>query len=146
MTIFAHSHPNLIESTSSCPEFVPAWKCESICVKLYQVAKNQFDQFFLEIQSMLRVKRPDWSNSFLTMSQQKLFNQLLIFVNLYQHKKNEAEKMLDLKILQSESLRAFWHISQEQHFFLREDFYWNTANTDFHYRTNPGKINDQMSL
>ena len=94
---------------------------------------------------MLRVKRPDWSNSFLTMSKQKLSNQLLIFVILYQHAKNEAEKMLDLKILLSESLRAFWHISQE-HFFQIEDFYWNTANTHFHYRTNPGKINDQMSL
>ena len=52
---------------------------------------------------------------------QKLFNLLLIFVNLYQHAKNEAvssicsEEMLDLKIMQSEWLRT-WPISQEQRF------------------------------
>ena len=41
-------------------------------------------------------------------------------MNLYQHAKNEAvssicagEMVVDLKILQSEWLRAFWPISQE---------------------------------
>ena len=43
------------------------------------------------------------------MPDQKLFNQLLIFVNLYQRAKTEvisicSEKMLDLKILQPEWL------------------------------------------
>ena len=53
---------------------------------------------------------------------QELFNQLLIFVNLYQHAKTEAVssicsgEMLDLKISQLEWLRTFWPISQEQHF------------------------------
>ena len=57
------------------------------------------------------------------MPNQKIFNQLLIFVNLYQYAKNEAVslicsgKMLDLKILQSDWLRAFRPISQEQDFF-----------------------------
>ena len=74
-----------------------------------------------------RVPRPDWPHSFLTMPHQKLFNQLLIFVNLYQHAKNEAvsyicsEEMLHLKISQSEWLQAFWPISQEQHFSQIED-------------------------
>ena len=43
-------------------------------------------------------------------------------MNLYQHAKNEAVslissgKIIDLKILQSDWLRAFWPISQEQGF------------------------------
>ena len=51
------------------------------------------------------------------MPQQKLFNQLLIFVDLYQHAKIEAVSsifsgdMLDLKILQAEWLKEFWAIS-----------------------------------
>ena len=51
------------------------------------------------------VQRPDWPYSFLTMPNQKIFNQLLIFVNLYQHPKNEAVSSIfsgetvDLKIL-----------------------------------------------
>ena len=56
------------------------------------------------------------------MPKQKIFDQLLIFVNLYQHTKNEAissicsGEIVDLKILQSDWLRAFWPISQEQDF------------------------------
>ena len=83
------------------------------------------------------------------MPHQKPFNQLLLFVNLYQHAKNEAVssicygEMLDLKILQSEWLRALWPISQEQHFSQIEDLYRSIANSiNFHYRTNSGKIND----
>ena len=57
------------------------------------------------------------------MPDQKIFNQLLIFVNFYQHAKNEAVssifsgEMVHLKILQSDWLRAFWHISQKQDLF-----------------------------
>ena len=96
-----------------------------------------------------RVQRPDWPHSFLATPHQKLFNQLLIFVNFYQHAKNEAvssifsREILDLKILQSEWLRAFWAISQEQYFSQTEDL---RSNIDFHYRMNSGKINDQIYL
>ena len=54
------------------------------------------------------------------MPKQKIFHQLLMFLNLHQHAKNEAVslicsgEMVDLKILQSEWLTAFWPISQEQ--------------------------------
>ena len=57
------------------------------------------------------------------MANQTIFDQLLIFVNLYQHAKNEAVssigsgQIIDLKILQSDWLRAFWPIPQEQDFF-----------------------------
>ena len=55
----------------------------------------------------------------LTMPNQKRFKQLSIFVNLYQHAKNEAVsstcsgEIVDLKILQSDQLRTFWPISHE---------------------------------
>ena len=57
-----------------------------------------------------------------TMPNQKKFNQLLIFVNLYQHAKNEAvasiysRELIDLKILQSHWLTAFSPIFKEQDF------------------------------
>ena len=91
------------------------------------------------------------------MTDEKLFNKLLIFGNLYHHTKNDTvssicyEEMLDLKIPQSEWLIAFWPVSQKQHFFQIEDLYRNTANkTNFHYRFhfhyNSGKINDKNYL
>ena len=69
-----------------------------------------------------RVQRPDWPHPFLTIPNQKIFNQLLIFVHLYQHAKNLAVsstcfgEMVDLKILEYDWLRPFWPISQEQNF------------------------------
>ena len=56
------------------------------------------------------------------MPNQKMLDQFLIFVNLYQHAKNEAvssicsREIVDLKILQSDWLTAFWSTSQEQDF------------------------------
>ena len=57
----------------------------------------------------------------MTMPKQKLFDELLIFVNLYQHAKNIillicSEKIVDLKILQSNWLTELLPISQEQDF------------------------------
>ena len=60
------------------------------------------------------------------MTNQKIIYQLLIFVNLYQHAKNEAVssicsgEIVDLKILQSDWLRAFWPISKEQNFHQQQ--------------------------
>ena len=92
-------------------------------MNLYQHAKNQLIPSVHSSDTVnFRVQRPDGSNPFLTMPNQKIFNQLLIFANLYQHAKNEAVssicsgEILDLKILQSGWLRAFWPISQEQDF------------------------------
>ena len=89
-------------------------------MNLYQQAKNQL---ILSVHSWdtisFRVQRPDWSHPFLTMSNQKVFNQLLLSLNFYQHAKNEAVwsicsgEIVDLKILQSDWLRAFWPISQK---------------------------------
>ena len=54
------------------------------------------------------------------MPNQKIFNQLFIFVNLYQHAQNEAVSSIrrndNLEILQSDWLTAFSPVSQEQGF------------------------------
>ena len=97
-----------------------------ICVKLYQHAKNQLVRLVLSWDTILD-SRDQISHTHFDQPHQKLFNPLLTLVNLYQHAKNEAVssicsgEMLDLKILQSEWLRAFWPISQEQHFPQMED-------------------------
>ena len=71
------------------------------------------------------------------MANQNIFNQLLIFVNLYQHAKNEAvsqigsEQIIDLKILQTDWLRAFWPIPQEQDFFPNIGFVQQIKNDIF---------------
>ena len=82
------------------------------------------------------------------MHTQKMFDQLLIYVNLYQHAKYQATSSIcsgDLdhsKILQSDWLRAFWPIFQEPKFSQIWDLCKNTGNnTDVHYRTNSVKIN-----
>ena len=57
------------------------------------------------------------------MANQKIVDQFLSFMKLYQHAKNEAVSLIcfgeivDLKILQSGWQRAFWSISQEQGFY-----------------------------
>ena len=60
-------------------------------LNLHQDAKNQF---IPSIQAWntacFRVPWPDWSHPFLTKPIQKLFDQLLIHVNLYQHAKNSG--------------------------------------------------------
>ena len=67
------------------------------------------------------------------MPNQKIFSQHFIFVNLYQHTKNEANssfcsaKIVNLKILHSDWPIAFWPISQEQDFSQMQDLCGNTA-------------------
>ena len=41
-----------------------------------------------------RVQITDWPQQFLTMANQTIFNQLLIFVNLYQHTKNYTVSLI----------------------------------------------------
>ena len=85
------------------------------------------------------------------MANQKFFVQFFIFVNLYQHSKNEAVsliyfgEMVVLEILQSDWLGELWSVYQEQDFSKTQDLCRNTANNmNFHYRTNAVKINDQI--
>ena len=78
MAIFDQVHPKIFESTFSFPEFVPA------CKKSVAPSVHFWDT------ANFRVQRPDWPHSFLTIHNHEIFDQLLIFVNLYQHAKNEA--------------------------------------------------------
>ena len=53
------------------------------------------------------------------MPHPQIFKQLLIFVNLHQLAKNDAicsVEIVNLKIRQSDRLRVFWPMSQEQDF------------------------------
>ena len=86
------------------------------------------------------------------MPNQKLFDHLLIFVNLHQHGKNEAVssvcsgEMVDSKILPSEWLQAFWSISQEQDLSQIEDLCRNKEKIkNFYYRTNSGNVMMQQT-
>ena len=62
-------------------------------VNLYEHAKNQFiPSAHSSDTATFRAQRPDWPQSdhaqILTMPNIKIFDQLLIFVNLYQHAQN----------------------------------------------------------
>ena len=86
------------------------------------------------------------------LTNHKISDQLLVYVNLHQHAKNQAislissEDIVNKKTLQSNWLRSFWPISQEQTFSQTWDLCRNTAkNIYFHYITNSVNINDQIS-
>ena len=132
---------------------------------MIQHAKNQFIQFvrssvtlsfripsldwpdpFLKVN--FRVHRLDQPHLLLTMYNQKIFDQLLIFVNLYQHAQNETVSalfsvvMTDLKILQSEWLTEHFGLFSQIKDLCRN----KTNNKNFHYRTSSGKINDHSFI
>ena len=77
MAIFDHAHPNIIESTFSFTEFVPACKNQFIPSVHFGDTVN------------FRIPSPNWPHPFLTMLTTKLFNHLLVCVNLCQHAKNQ---------------------------------------------------------
>ena len=62
--------------------FLLSW----ICTTMQKI--SSFHQFILEIQPILVSRDQDWPNTFLATRIQKFFDQLLIYVNLYQHAKN----------------------------------------------------------
>ena len=106
-----------------------------ICMKLYHHAKTQLIPLAHSWDTVsLWAQGPDWPYAFLTMPNQKMFNQLLIFVNFILLAKNEAVssifygEIFHLKILQSDWLRGFWPISQEQDLFQIKDLSMNIAN------------------
>ena len=73
------------------------------------------------------------------MPTQNFLNKPLILMNLYQHVKNEAVSsislgdMADIKMLESDCLKALWPISKKPDFSQLWDLCKNTAsNTFFH--------------
>ena len=75
-------------------------------------------------------------------AQQKVFDQLSIFVNLYQHAKHKAVSSICFG-----EVGGFWAISQEQDFSQIFDMWRYIANNiNLYYRTNLVKIIDQIFL
>ena len=72
--IFDHTHPQISEITFSFSEFSP------VCKKI-----SSFHQFTLEIQSILES---------CDQTGHTYFDQLIIYVNLYQHGKNQAISLI----------------------------------------------------
>ena len=81
MAIFDHANPKIFESTFSFPEFVKisCKKCKKITL---------FHLFIFERQSILDSCDQTSHTHFWPCPLRKIFDQLLIFVNLYQHAKN----------------------------------------------------------
>ena len=79
--IFDHAHTKNFQSPFNLCEFVP------VCKKLIPSVHSGDTVNF-------RVQRPDWPHLFLTMPNQKIFNQISIFVNLYQYAKNYAVSLI----------------------------------------------------
>ena len=75
---------------------------------------RSFHQFILEIKSILGSHDQTGHPNFLTMPTKQFFDQPLVYVNLYQHAKNQAISLIcfgnivDKKILQSDLLSTFW--------------------------------------
>ena len=93
-----------------------------------------------------RALRPKWPLPFFITPTPIPFDQPLISINLYQPAKNQSvsaffsRNTVDLKILQSDSVRTFWPISQELDFSQVQDLYKNTAiNINFLHRPNAEK-------
>ena len=122
-----------------------------ICMNLYQHAKTSyFNLFILEISQfqspVTRLPEP-----ILDHGQPKNFRSTFNFCQFVSTSKNEAissicsRKIVDLKILQSDWLRAFWPIYQEQGFSHR--IYAETKQIiQFRYKTNSVEINDLIFL
>ena len=124
--------------------FYLSWLCTSMqkIISIYW--------FILEILSILDSCYLTGHAHFLTMSTQRFFDQLLIYVTLYQHARHQPISLTnsgdtaDEKIMQSDWL-IFWPIKEEQRFSQIWDLGKNTANNmNFHYRTNSIKTNDQI--
>ena len=100
------------------------WPCQTLkfsnhlllCRKLYQYEKTQLIPLIQSWDKVnIRVQRPDWPYPFLTKPNQKIFNQLLTFVNFYQLVKNEAVLSIYFgEIVQQKS----WNLIGWDHFGL----------------------------
>ena len=83
---------------------------------------SQFHQFFLEIQPILESRDQIGHTLIFDQGKPKTFQSTFNFCEFVSTCKNEvvssiySAEMLHLKILQSEWLRAFWPISQENIF------------------------------
>ena len=94
-----------------------------ICVKLYQLAKNQSTRSFHSLDVVnFRVHTRDWPCTFSTMLNLKLFDQLYFCEFVWTRKKCGCVMDLFWKSGWFENPAiSFWIISQEQDFSQKED-------------------------
>ena len=91
--------------------FYLSWICTSIKKICLLQSVHSWDTV------IYRVLWPDCPHPFLTMPTPNVFDQFLIYVDLYEHAKNQAISlicsgdMVDSKILRSDRLRILWPIS-----------------------------------
>ena len=86
-----------------------------------------------------RILWPDWPHPFLTMSfhSQIFFDQLLIYVNLYQHARN---RLFFIDLLWRYDFQTFWSVFLEPTFSQILDLCSNTTNhVNVHFRINSMK-------
>ena len=127
------------------------WPCQFARSCTNMQKHSELHWFILDIQSILESRDQIGHTHFLTMPNQKRFNQLLIFVNFHELAENEAvssicsREIVHLKILQSHWLRVFWPISQTKS-PNRQFVHKRSNNKNFHYRTNSVKSSDQIFL
>ena len=107
MSISDHTQSKISKITSRFPKFAPAHK-KSV---------HSIDSF-LKYQSIFESCDQTCHTNFWPCQRKKKSDQLLVYVNLYQHAKNLvisqicSRDMVDWKILQSDWLTTFWPISQ----------------------------------
>ena len=138
MPISDHLHLKIIETTFNFPKFAPA--CKISVHSIYSFLR--YCQFESPV-TRLTIHIFDhvhliffWStfNLFELVSTCKKSDYFIFWGD-----------RVDQKILQSDMLRTFWPISQEQKFSQIWDLRRNTTNNiSFHYRTNSVKINNQI--
>ena len=131
---FDHAHPknfdqllvfvNLYQHAKN--QLLHLFICSSISSSNFQSHLNLHEfapacktQLISSIHSLMQSILESRDHSSHTHFNQKILDRLLIFVNLYQHATKWGyfidllQRIVDLKILQSDWLRAFWPTSQE---------------------------------
>ena len=93
---------------------------------------------------MTRVATPIFDHDYLKKKKKKKKNHPLIFINLHQQgqiiSSIFSRDKVDLKILLSDWLRAFWTVTQKHDISKIWDLQRNTtSNINFHYRRNSEK-------
>ena len=137
-----HTHISTSPSKNNWHNFLLSWICTTI------QKTSSFHQFILEILPIFESHDQTGPTHFWSRPPKKFLNQLLIYVNLYQHAKNQAISKIcseDVLIKKSYWLRTFWPVSQKLEFSQIWYLWSNTANNiNFHYRANPVKTNDRI--
>ena len=135
----AHFWPSSLknhEMTFSFPEFASA--CKISVQSIYSFLRNS---------QLVRALWPDEACSFLTMSTQNVFDQLLIYVSLHQHAKKSYLFILEIRLIKMSYNLIGWehfdpYLRKRKCSLIRNLCSSISNEITFHYRTNSVKIYD----